>query len=266
MGVSIVKQPKGSRLSALSTTAQPIVICALLVGAWESMVRSGIWDATIVPSPSHTLDAAWEFRTTLIHDFGITLIEVVSGFAITICLSILVAVIIHLYPRGTSGTYNLLVILQSVPLWAIAPVLFYWIGPGLAARLVVIVLVAFFPVIASTVEGLRRIDSELLDLFESMDATARQRLMTLEFPSALNMVCVGSKITLTMCLIGAVLSEMLIGDMVGLGYRIREANAHFRVDLVFASIASLSLMMIALYSLLGVVVRQLQPWVVAKEK
>jgi len=261
-----VKRSRGVQFTPLLTTAQPIVICALLVGAWDGMVRWGIWDSTIVPSPLRTIDAAWEFHTTLIHDFGITLIEVVSGFAITVCLSIFLAVIIHLYPRRTSGTYSLLVILQAVPLWAVAPVLFYWIGPGLAARLVVIVLVAFFPVIANTVEGLRRTDSELFDLFESMNATARQRLMILEFPSALNMVCVGSKITLTMCLIGAVLSEMLIGDMVGLGYRIREANAHFRIDLVFASIASLSLMMISLYSLLGVIVRKLQPWIVAKEK
>jgi NitT/TauT family transport system permease protein len=186
---------------------------------------------------------------------------VILGFLLTVGSAMVAAIALHLMPRMSRATYGLLVVLQSVPLFAIAPVLFSLFGSGIGIRLVVIMLVAFFPVLVNTAEGLRRIDRELLDLFDSMNATRRQKLTMLEMPSALHMVFAGSKITLTMCVIGAVIAEMLIGDMTGLGYRIKSANAYFRADLVFACIALLALMTVVLYGMLSLVERRYQPWI-----
>jgi NitT/TauT family transport system permease protein len=237
-----------------------LVPLVILVAIWDLMVRFGRWDATIVPSPRMLVNAIWEFRSLLCRDTGVTLTEVVLGFLITTLCAMLVAIWVHVAPRASRGVYALLVILQSIPLWGIAPIIFYWAGAGLITRLIVIILIAFFPVLVNTVEGLSSIDRELIEVFDSMNATIWQKLVLLELPNALHMVMAGSKITLTMCLIGAMFAEMLVGDMVGLGYRIREANAHFRIDLVFASVAVMSVMVIVLYGALGMAERWLQPW------
>jgi ABC-type nitrate/sulfonate/bicarbonate transport system permease component len=125
------------------------------------------------------------------------------------------------------------------------------------------VLVAFFPVLVNTLEGMERIDRDLMDLFDSLGATSWQKLLRLEFPSALHMVLAGFRVTLTLCLIGAVLAEMVIGDMIGLGYRIKEANAHFRVDLVFGCLALLGVLPSILLWILSLLSHRLQPWLPA---
>jgi ABC-type nitrate/sulfonate/bicarbonate transport system permease component len=237
-----------------------LVPLAIIVAIWDLMVRFGIWNSTIVPSPKTTIDAIREFRSVLWRDTGVTLTEVVIGFLVTTMCAMGIAIWVHIAPRVSRGVYSLLIILQSIPVWGIAPIIFYWAGAGLMTRIIVIILIAFFPVLVNTVEGLRTIDHELVDVFDSMNATVSQKLVLLELPNALHMVIAGSKITLTMCLIGAMFAEMLVGDMVGLGYRIREANAHFRIDLVFASVAVMSVMIMVLYGALAVIERRLQPW------
>jgi NitT/TauT family transport system permease protein len=243
----------------------PLLLCIFLVAVWSVLVARKVLQPTIVPSPSQTILAALEFRDTLAADFLATLWEVILGFLITVGLAMVAAIALHVLPRLSQAMYGLLLVLQSVPLFAVAPVLFSVFGSGLGIRLIVIILVAFFPVLVNTAEGLRRIDPELLDLFGSMNATTWQKLMLLEIPSALAMVFAGSKITLTMCVIGAVLAEMLVGDMTGLGYRIKSANAFFRADLVFACIALLSLMSVVLYALLTLSERRFQPWTSREE-
>jgi len=244
---------------------QPFLLCFALLALWQLMVTGRVWDSTIVPSPIRTVAAAWEFRTVLARDFVVTSAEVSLGFLVTVSASLTAAIMLHLLKGRLRGFYGLLIVLQSVPLWAIAPVLFYWTGPGLTTRLLVIVLTAFFPVLVNTVEGLRRIDQELSDVFDSMNAGVWQKLYRLEIPSVLYMVLAGSQVTLTMCLIGAVLAEMLVGDMVGLGYRIKAANAHFRIDLVFASVALLGVIVALFYSGLALLARRFDPSSSTKE-
>lgn len=252
-----------SRVAA--SWGQSLVLLVGMTLAWHLLVSSGVWDSTIVPSPVGTARAIWEFRVVLARDTAVTFGEILLGFALTVVASLVAAVIIHTTPRLSRGVYGLLVILQCVPLWAIAPVLFYWTGPGLVTRLVVIVLVAFFPVLVNTLEGLQRIDRDLMDLFDSLGATTGQKLLRLEIPSALYMVLAGFKVTLTLCLIGAVLAEMVIGDLIGLGYRIKQANAHFRVDLVFGCLVLLGVLASILLSGLSLLSQRLQPWLSSQE-
>jgi NitT/TauT family transport system permease protein/putative hydroxymethylpyrimidine transport system permease protein len=240
------------------------MVVAIIV-SWHFLVTHNIWDSTIVPSPARTLAAAIEFRSELAKDLMVTLVEVAAGFLITVASALLSAVALRLLPSISKPAYSLLVILQCIPLWGIAPILFYWAGPGLLARLIVITLVAFFPVLVNTLEGMQDIDLELSDLFTSMDASRWQRLSLLEMPSALYMILAGAKVTLTLCVIGAVFAEMLIGDMIGLGYRIKEANAHFRIDLAIAAVILLAAMTLLIFSILTFLSGRLQPWNRRKE-
>lgn len=245
-----------SPLAALWTALVVFVVLAL----WQYLSSSGVWNASIVPPPSQAARALWEFRVTLLVDAGVTLAEIVIGFLMTVGLAILFSATLHLLPAFSRDLYAVLILLQCVPLWALAPLLFYWLGPGLLTRLVVVVLMAFFPVVVNTTDGLKQVDRDLTDVFRCIGASKWERFRKLEFPGALVMVLAGSKVTLTMCLIGAVLAEMLIGDMIGLGYRLREASAHFRVDLVFAAVALLSAIALALFALISVTASRLLPW------
>ena len=255
----------GESLNAMSWLPL-LVVAAVLVSVWHLLTTRNYWDPTIVPPPAKVLAAAWQYRSVLTLDTVVTLGEVVLGFIMTVAAALASAIVLHLLPRVSKGVYGILIVVQSVPLWAIAPVLFYWTGPGLLTRLIVIVLVAFFPVLVNTMAGLRNIDRDLRDLFDSMNATRWQKLRMLEVPSAIRVMLAGFKITLTMCVIGAVLAEMLIGDMVGLGYRVRAANAHFRVDLVFASVAIMALIVVGLFALLTLLANKYQPWLAHHER
>jgi ABC-type nitrate/sulfonate/bicarbonate transport system permease component len=230
---------------------EPLALCLAIAVLWEGAARLWHWDASFVPPPSKVVLALWEFRGQLTIDSVFTFLWILGGFSITVIAALITAVAIHSMPGKLSRPiYGVLVMLQSVPVFAITPVITYWAGTGVATRLILIVLVAFFPVLANTAEGMQHLDPDLVDLFVSMNATKAQRLLKLELPSALAMIAAGIKITLTMCAIGVVVAEMAVGEMTGLGYRPKEALSHFRVDEAFASVLLLVLIVVALYHLL----------------
>jgi ABC-type nitrate/sulfonate/bicarbonate transport system permease component len=195
--------------------------------------------------------------------------ELISGgFVLTVFLSFVIAVLLHLVPKVSSLLFDVLVMLQSIPLFAIAPVLFYFTGRGHTTldQLITIILAAFFPVLVTTVDGLTRVDRDLIDVFNAMNATRWQKLVKLEIPSALYSVIAGSKITLTMCVIGTVLAEMLVGEQRGLGFRIKEANAMMNMGGVFASLILLAILTIVLFGALTFIAELAQPWASSEEE
>jgi ABC-type nitrate/sulfonate/bicarbonate transport system permease component len=247
--------------------AMRVLTCFLILGAWQTIVKENIWDETIVPSPSGIIAAIWEYRENFENDIASTVKLIITGFILTVTLAFLIAILLHLLPKVKQSLYWLLVMLQCVPLFAIAPVLFYWTGRDrvFLDQLITIVLAAFFPVLITTAHGLKHVNQDLVDLFDSLNATKLQRLWHLEIPSALQIVIAGSKITLTMCVVGAVLAEMLVGDMSGLGFRMKDANAHMNMAEVFAGLVLLAAVSIGLFWVLGILARRMQPWVEREE-
>lgn len=261
---------KSSKTSArlLGKSVLYLLVCIFGLTVWKLIIALRFFDETLVPSPSATFQAMRNAAPDLVKDLPYTLGLISSGFLITVLLSFLIAVGLHLLPKISDLLFNMLVLLQSVPLFAIAPVLFYFTGRdrNFVNQLVTVVLTAFFPVLVTTAEGLRSVDKDLIDVFKAMNATRWQKLLKLEIPSALHLVLAGSKITLTMCVIGAVLAEMLVGDQRGLGFRIKEANAHMNMAGVFASLILLATMTVVLFSLLTFGGKFIQPWASAVEE
>ena len=245
-----------------------VLVLLFILSLWKLVVAAKFFDETIFPSPSATLDAmrasAPELRQDLPYTFGL----IAGGFLVTVLLSFVVAVCLHLLPKISDLLFDLLVILQSVPLFAIAPVLYYFTGRdrNTLNQLITVVLAAFFPVLVTTAEGLRRVDKDLIDVFDAMNATRWQKLVKLEIPSALYLVLAGSKITLTMCVIGAVLAEMLVGEQRGLGFRIKAENAYMSMAGVFSCLVLLAVLTVALFSILTFVARLAQPWASSEEE
>jgi NitT/TauT family transport system permease protein len=159
------------------------------------------------------------------------------------------------------------VLLQTVPLFPVAPILFYLTGPKhiFLDQVVTIVLAAFFPILVTTTEGLKRVDSELMGYFDSLDATRLQKLLYLEIPTAVHMVIAGAKITVTMCVVGTFFAETLVGEMKGLGFRIKYGDDRFNVSLVFASLLILAVVSASTYWIVSASAKLLQPWRTEKE-
>jgi ABC-type nitrate/sulfonate/bicarbonate transport system permease component len=148
---------------------------------------------------------------------------------------------------------------QTIPVFAIAPLLILWFGYGIGSKVVMTAIIVFFPIVINTVEGLKSADPDTVALLRILEATSAQIFFKVRIPQALPFVFSGIKIGVAVSVIGAVIGEW-VGAKEGLGYLMIHANAQLQVELVFASIFWLSILGMALYVLVSVMERVLVPW------
>ena len=142
---------------------------------------------------------------------------------------------------------------------AIAPLFVIWFGFGLLPKVLIVVLVTFFPVTIALLDGFGRVEPEAMDLMRSMGATARQTFRKLRWPAALPSLFTGLRISVVYAVIGAIFGEY-VGATEGLGIWMKLSQNSFRTDLVFAAILLTAMVSVALYLAVGVVERSVVPW------
>jgi len=135
---------------------------------------------------------------------------------------------------------------QAIPIVALAPLLVIWLGPGALSKIVVCALTLFFPVLVNTIVGMRNVDSELVELLRSLQATRWQSFIYLEVPAALPVLLGGLKIGVTLSVIGAVVSEFVSADR-GLGFLVNLARGLFDTPLMFVSLFTLMAIALVMY-------------------
>jgi len=153
----------------------------------------------------------------------------------------------------------ILVLGQTIPVFALAPLLVLWFGYGIASKVVMAILIIYFPVTAALFDGLRRTEPGWLDLARTMGATRARILLRLRLPAALPAFGSGLRIATAVAPIGAVVGEW-VGSSRGLGYLMLHANARLQVDLMFAALFVLMAMALALYVLVDRALVRLMPW------
>ena len=188
-----------------------------------------------------------------------TLIETVLGFGIAVVLAIGAAVAMDRTPVVRRAVEPILVTSQTIPVVAIAPLLLLWFGFGLAPKVVIVVLVTFFPIVVALLDGFGATPQEATDLLRSYGATDEQVFRKLRWPSALPMFFTGLRISVVYAVIGAVFGEY-VGAREGLGIWMQLSQNAFRTDLVFAAIIVTSVLSMTLYLLVGVLRRIVVPW------
>jgi NitT/TauT family transport system permease protein len=234
-------------------------LLALLIG-WEALVRLARIPHYTLPAPSlvaatlaanfGSLAGSWWF--TLKITFGALLLAAAGGVAI--------ASVFALSRRVEAALFPIAVVLQVTPVVAIAPLILIYVDSTSAALLLCAWIVAFFPILANTVTGLRSIDRNLADLFRLYHASAWQRLALLRVPSALPFFATGLKISGGLSLIGAVTAEMVAGAAgreTGLASRILEASFRTETPKMFAALALLVVTGVALWWGFDLVTRRL---------
>jgi len=200
-----------------------------------------------------------DWRSELTVHFLVTLYEVLVGFALSIVVSIPLAVSVVYSPFLQNTIYPILLALQSMPKVAIAPLLVLWIGFGVLPKVLVVFLVCFFPIVVATASGLTAVPPPLLDLIRSLSATQYQTFIKIRFPTAIPHIFVGFKIAITFAVIGGVIGEFVGSDQ-GLGYLILISTSQSRTPLAFGALLLLTIMSIVLYYAVELVERLVIPW------
>ena len=237
----------------------PAFTLAAALALWEAATHAFKIPRFIMPAPSAILGEGWEWRYRFINHTWVTLYETLGGFALSIVVGVPLAVMIVYSPALKSALYPLIVLTQSVPKIAIAPVLLLVVGHGEFPKVIVAFLVAFFPVVVDTATGLAATPPELLDLSRSYRASAFKTFVKVRLPMALPFFFAGAKVAITLSVIGAVVGEF-VGSDAGLGYVILSATSYWKTELAFSSMILLSLMAILLFGAVSVVERLTCPW------
>ncbi|WP_299767954.1 ABC transporter permease [uncultured Tateyamaria sp.] len=219
----------------MSRLGYTIGASALGLLLWQGVVWVTDVPKFILPPPSRVAAAAWDNRILLMEHASITLTEVLLGLLIGSCLGAFTATQLALFPRLHRLCMPLLVFTQAVPVFALAPILTLWFGYGIASKVVMAVLIIYFPVTSAFYDGLTRIPSDVLDLAQTMGATKRQIMQRIRIPYALPSLGTGLTLAAVYAPIGAVIGEW-VGASKGLGYLMLLANGRAKTDLMFASL------------------------------
>lgn len=246
-------------MTSINRTLLPIIGLVILVFAWHFYVVLFAVPMAVLPTPSAVLGAAVKNWHLILDQGWITLLESLYGFVLAFVLGVPLAVAIASLPMLNLMFYPLLIATQSLPKVALAPIILVWLGTGMESKLAIAWLVAFFPIVVDTATGLRATPMEFLDLASAVRANPLQTFFKIRFPAALPFVISGSKVAITLAVIGAVIGEF-IGSNEGLGNLLLVANSQVNTPLAFAALFGLAILGIVLYALVAVVEAALKPW------
>lgn len=244
---------------SLIENSQTIGGMVLLVGIWEVGCRVLEVPSWLLPTPSRVAVETWEIAGILPQHFLATLWAVLGGFFLAIAVGIPLAVAIVYSPILRRLIYPLILMLQSVPKVAIAPILLLWVGYGLQSSIVVAATVAFFPIVISTAAGLESVDKELLELTRSLDSSGWKVFMKVRLLWAMPHIFSGLKVAITLSVIGAIVAEFIGADK-GLGYLILTNSGAMKTAVMFGVLVVLSVLGIVSFYAVCWAERVLCPW------
>jgi NitT/TauT family transport system permease protein len=241
------------------TRASPFLVVLGVLGAWEAGVRLGSVPAYLLPPPSsivYRIVADW--RMLGMHAW-VTTGEVLVGYVLAVIVSIPLAALLARFRPLENALYPLLVASQTVPKVAIAPLLVVWFGFGLLPKVLIVVLVTFFPITIALLDGFASTPAEASELMRSLGAGPGETFRKIRWPSGLPGLFTGLRISATYAVVAAVIGEY-VGATDGLGIWMQLSQRSFRTDLVFAAIVLTAVLSIALYAAVVAAERATIPW------
>ncbi|MFO7635850.1 MAG: ABC transporter permease [Clostridia bacterium] len=237
----------------------PGAVLTSLIVIWEILGRAFRVPSYLLPTPSHILEAFRENWAILLDHSLVTFSEAIAGFILGTAFAVLIALVMSLSFNLKSSIYPLLVITQTVPLVAIAPLLAVWLGFGIFPKVLLSAIVVFFPVVVSTVEGLGSYDNDTLRLMLSMNASRFQVYTKLRIPGALPYFFTGLKTAAAYSVMGAVISEW-VGAQKGLGIYLTRTMSSFRTAAMFAAIVIIVALSILMFKGVEVLEKKFTGW------
>ncbi len=262
--MSNAKQKKHLISIGTQVLAPVIAVVALFI-LWEVMVRALDIKEFLLPAPSRIIEECWKIPGNLAMHAGATLQTVCVGFLLSLLLSFPLALMISSSQTMANIIYPVLVLTQSIPKIALAPILVAMLGTNELPRLVVTFLVAFFPLVISISTGLMSVPPDLIDLSKAYKASRLEQLIHIRIPYATPFIFSGLKVAVALSVVGAVTAEFVNADK-GLGYLIVTSTAFFNVPVAFGAVIILSVIGILLFQAMVLTEKLFFPWSAAAQE
>lgn len=252
----------GLLIKKLQNITNKLYASGLIIGLiliWQVVCSLELVPGYMLPSPIQVIQAFINEFNVLMGHLMISLSEAFLGLGVGILVAFILAVGMDHYRGLHKSLYPLLIISQTVPVIAIAPLLVLWMGYGMAPKVMVIFLVCFFPITISLLDGFREADRDTIRLMKSMGANAKQIFWHIKLPCALPGFLAGLKVSVSYAVIGAVVAEWL-GGTAGLGVYMTRVRKSYAFDKMFAVIFLVSLISLVLMKLVSLLDRKIMPY------
>ena len=248
--------PRGGGVRAVADIA--LVVGGLLLG-WWALVAITRPPPFMLPGPDRVASAFVARFGELASNAAVTGGEILLGLALGVGLGVATALVTGVWPWTARLVQPVVVVLQALPVFAIAPVLVLWLGFGLASKVVMAAIVIFFPVASALADAVARTDPGLLDLARLHRATTAQTFRLIRLPAAVPGLVSGLRMAATLAPIGAIIGEW-VGASSGLGLMMMHANARMQTDVMFAALVLVAAMALALRFGVDLLTRRWAPW------
>jgi NitT/TauT family transport system permease protein len=240
-----------------SLPAVGLAVGVLIV--WEAAIRLFKVSTFVLPAPTAIIASLMENRAPLAVAAQSTAVEVLFGFVLASIAGVFVALVIVRFERFGRALYPLIVLFQNVPKVALAPIFILWFGYDLAPKVLLIVVIAFFPVAIDMLAGLQSVEPTFVALMRSVGASKGKIMMRVRIPHSLPHLMAGLKVAITFSVIGAIVGEFA-GANQGLGYMIQFASTQLDTPLIFAALIVVSVLGLVFYYVIEFAERILVPW------
>jgi len=244
----------------ISAAGLPIIGMVVALTVWALVKEIFDIKSLFLPSPAEIADAFIQLPDYLMRRAWETLWVTLLGFALAAVGGLIVAILLTASQVVERAVLPLVVALNAVPKVALVPLLIMWLGRGELPKVLLVVLICFFPIVVSTMAGLTSTPADLGELVRSLSASRAQAFVKVRFPWALPHVFVGMKVAMPLAMIGAVVAEISNPNS-GLGAVVVNSQPQLNTPLAFAAIALLAAMSVSLFYLVVAAERLLLPWV-----
>jgi ABC-type nitrate/sulfonate/bicarbonate transport system permease component len=260
-----MKSLRNTVFKSVSVVALPVIVLLAFLFLWEIAVIITQIEKWILPRPSDIFITLGEMRGTVAGHTMQTLTEAVLGLLIAIASGVLIAILIDTSHLVRKAVEPLLVLSQTIPIIALAPLLIIWFGFGIFPKVIVVALVCFFPIAINLSDGFRLVDRDMVKLMRTLGASRRQMFFKLKLPAAAPFFFSGLKIAGTYSVMGAVIGEWL-GASQGLGILLTRSSQSFLTEKVFATIILIVGLSLVIFAIIELLARVMMPWKYKQDK
>lgn len=253
------------KLQSTISKSAPLVSIAAVMLLWLFLSEGEIVPAYMLPSPVKVVKAFVGDFSLMMQHASVTLQEAFYGLFIGIVLAFFIATLMDRFNFLYKAVYPLLVISQTIPTIAIAPLLVLWMGFSMAPKITLVVIATFFPITISLLDGYRSADEDAINLIRSMGGGNLKIFRYIKLPSAMSQFFSGLKVSASYAVVGAVISEWL-GGFEGLGVYMTRVKKAYAFDKMFAVIIFISVISLILMMLISLIRKISMPWETADKK
>jgi NitT/TauT family transport system permease protein len=245
--------------ASLGNSVAPILVTVGILLFWEVAVRALGIRSIVLPPPSEIIEVMFKRSGLLLTHLWPSLYMTILGFALSVVGGVLVAIVMAYSEVLRRGVYPVIVVSQVIPKISIAPLFIVWFGTGTMSSLLLAFLIAFFPMTINATLGLQTVDEDIDKMARSFMGSRWQIFWKIRLPNALPYIFGGMKISITLAIIGVIVSEF-VASQAGIGYLIKLAGGLLDTPLMMAAITVLSVSGLLLYWIIAECERRLVYW------